>query len=157
MAAASVNGPGGWNILGYPLCHQLGEGACPLKNPPQLVGDLAYGDGLLFHCIASGVILRRNRAVYPTIPHPHRPLGWRPGSPGGRRPAVDQFLIGPGSAAVAQTMVGHGAGGTFILYFGTHLTDVLLKPGDGNIGGHAVRDKQLVPSRRDSQLLLPDF
>lgn len=54
---------------------------------------------------------------------------------------------------MAQTVVSHGTGGTFILNFGPHLIDVLLKPGNGNIGGHAVRDKQLVPSRRDSQQL----
>ena len=76
MAAASVNGPGGWNILGKPLCHQVGEGACALKDPPQLVGDLAHDDGLLFHYIASGIILLRSGAVYPTIFHRRRPLGW---------------------------------------------------------------------------------
>jgi hypothetical protein len=70
MAVASVNRLDGWDILDNPLRHQIGEGACPLKDPPQLVGDLTYGNGLLFHCIASGVILRWNRAVYPTISHP---------------------------------------------------------------------------------------
>ena len=69
MAAASVNGLGVWNILGKPLRHQFGEGTCPLKDPPQLVGDLAHGDGLLFHCIASKASLYWNRAVYPTISH----------------------------------------------------------------------------------------
>ena len=74
MAVVSVNRPGGWNILDNPLRHQLGEGARPLKDPPQLIGNLAHRNRLLFHRIASGVILRRNRAVYPTISHPHRPL-----------------------------------------------------------------------------------
>ena len=81
MAAASVNGRGSWNILDNPLRHQLGEGARPLKDPPQLVGNLAYGDGLLFHCIASKSILRQSGTVYPTISHRHFPLEWRPDSP----------------------------------------------------------------------------
>ena len=40
-----------------------------------------------------------------------------------------------------------------ILNFGPHLIDVLLKPGDGDVGGHTVRDKQLVAPRRDGQQL----
>ena len=67
--------------------------------------------------------------------------------------AVDQFLIGPGSVAVAQAVVGHGAGGILILNLRTHLIDVLLEPGNGDVGGHTVRDEQLVPPGRVSQQL----
>ena len=74
MAAASVNGPDGWNILGEPFCHQFRERSSALKDPPQLVGDLSYGDLLLFHVFASGVSLRRDRVVYPTIFHPYYPF-----------------------------------------------------------------------------------
>ena len=69
------------------------------------------------------------------------------------RAAVDQLLVGPGGVTVAQAMVGYGAGGTFILNFGPHLIDVLLEPGNGDVGGHAVRDKQLVAPGCDSQQL----
>ena len=67
--------------------------------------------------------------------------------------AVDQLLIGPGSVAVAQTVVSHGTGGTFILDLRSHLIDVLLEPGNGDVGGHTVRDEQLVPPGRVSQQL----
>ena len=46
---------------------------------------------------------------------------------------------------MAQAVVGHGAGGTLVLNLRPNLIDVLLEPGDGNVGGHAVRNKQLVP------------
>lgn len=67
--------------------------------------------------------------------------------------AIDQFLVGPGGETVAQAVVGHGAGGTFILDLRSHLIDVLLEPGNGDVGGHAVRDKQLVSPGRDCQQL----
>ena len=66
---------------------------------------------------------------------------------------VGQLLVGPGGEAVAQAMVGHRTGGALVLDLGPHLIDVLLEPGDGDVGGHAVRDKQLVSSGRDSQQL----
>lgn len=67
--------------------------------------------------------------------------------------AVDQFLVGPGGKTVAQAMVGHRTGGALVLDLGPHLIDVLLEPGDGDVGGHAVRDKQLVSPGRDCQQL----
>lgn len=67
--------------------------------------------------------------------------------------AVVRLLIHPGSEAVTQAVVCHGAGRVLILNLGSHFIDVLLESDDGDIGGHAVRDKQLVPSRRDSQQL----
>lgn len=50
-------------------------------------------------------------------------------------------------------MVGHGAGRVLILNLGPHFIDVLLEPGDGIVGGHAVRDKQLVAPLGDGQQL----
>ena len=47
--------------------------------------------------------------------------------------AVDEVPIGPGSVAVAQTVVGHRAGRILILNLGSHLIDALLKPGDGGV------------------------
>ena len=71
----------------------------------------------------------------------------------GTHAAVDGFLIGPSSVAVAQAVVGHGTGRILILNLGPHFIDVLLESGNGNISRHAVRDKQLVPPRRDGQQL----
>jgi len=76
MVLPSVNGLGVWNILGQPLCHQFGEGPSALKNPPQLVGYLADGHSLLFHYIASEIILHWNRSIYPIISHIHCLLWW---------------------------------------------------------------------------------
>lgn len=67
--------------------------------------------------------------------------------------AVDQFLIGSGGEAVAQAVVGHGTGGTLILDLRSHPINVLLESGNCDVGGHAVRNKQLMSPRRDSQQL----
>ena len=67
--------------------------------------------------------------------------------------AVNGLLIGSGGEAVAQAMMGHGTGGVLVLNLGPHLIDILLEPGDGDVGGHAVRDKQLVAPGCDSQQL----
>lgn len=58
---------------------------------------------------------------------------------------VGQLLVGLGGEAVAQAMVGHCAGGTLVLNLRPYLIDVLLEPGNGDVGRHAVKDKQLVP------------
>ena len=61
------------------------------------------------------------------------------------RTAVDQLLVGPGSVAVTQAMVGHRTDKILVLNLGLQLIDVLLELGNGDVGRHAVRDKQRVP------------
>ena len=67
--------------------------------------------------------------------------------------AVDQFLVCSGGEAVAQAVVGHRTGGILVLNPRPYLIDVLLEPGNGDVGGYAVRDKQLVAPLGDSQQL----
>ena len=71
----------------------------------------------------------------------------------GTHAAVDQLLVGPGGETVAQAMVGHRTGGALVLDLGPHLIDVLLEPGDGDAGGYAIGNEQLVPPGRDCQQL----
>ena len=49
--------------------------------------------------------------------------------------------------------MGHGASGILVLDLRPYLIDVLLEPGNGDVGGHTVRDEQLVPPGRVSQQL----
>ena len=67
---------------------------------------------------------------------------------------VDQLLVGASGIAMAQAVVGHGAGGIFILDLGPYLVNVLLEPSDGGVRGFVVRDKQLMSPFCDSQHLL---
>lgn len=55
--------------------------------------------------------------------------------------------------SVAQTVLSHGPGGTFVLNLRPQLINVLLESGDGNISGHTIRNKQLISPRHDGQQL----
>lgn len=68
--------------------------------------------------------------------------------------AVQQLPPGPGGVVVAQTIMGHGPGGVFVLNLGPYLIDILLELGDGVMGLHNLRHKQLVAPGRDSQEFL---
>ena len=98
MVRPPVNGLGGWNVLGQPLRHQFGEGPRALKDPPQFIGDLPYGNDLLFYYTSSGASLHWNRTVYPPICHPHRLWGWRPGG-FGSRPTI--YILRPLTGKIA--------------------------------------------------------
>jgi len=69
MGGASVNRGAYWKILGKPFYNQFRDSLAALKDPPHLVGDLAHGNLLWFHCIASGFSLLQFLPFYSIISH----------------------------------------------------------------------------------------